>query len=299
MTGMLEFRTISLDDRERINTALRLSDFRGCEYSFANNLAWRRLADSKIAFYEDFYICCAFDTEDGVPHFVLPAGKGSYERVIREMQLFSSSIGKPLVITGVTDDSLEMFNELFSGGFTVTHDRDGSDYIYSTADLISLSGRKYHQKRNHLARFNETDHSFSLISEKDFDECIEFCTNTYNYKNSYGDHSSVAEQFAINTYFSYFGELGLVGGIIRIDGRIAALAIGEPLNSDTFCVHIEKADTSYNGIYAGINNCFAKSAAADFRYINREEDLGIEGLRKSKLSYHPAFLLDKYTVTFK
>ena len=100
-------------------------------------------------------------------------------------------------------------------------------------------------------------------------------------------------------YFSYYSELGLTGGIIRIDGRIAALTIGERLNSDTFCVHIEKADTSYNGIYAAINNCFAKSAAADFRYINREEDMGIEGLRKSKLSYHPAFLVEKNIVTFK
>ena len=296
---MLEFRTISLSDRERITKALRASDFRGCEYSFANNMAWQRLAGSKIAFYKDFYICCAFDTEDGIPHFVLPAGEGDYRDVIAEMKLFSCSVGKPLVISGVTDESLGMFNELFPGEFTVEYDRDGSDYIYNTSDLIDLPGRKYHQKRTHLARFSETEHSFSLITEKDFDECIEFCTNSYNTKNSYGDHSSVAEQFAINTYFSCFSELGLIGGIIRIDGKTAALTIGEQLNSDTFCIHIEKADTSYNGIYAGINNCFAKSAAADFKYINREEDLGIEGLRKSKLSYRPAFLLNKNIVTFR
>ena len=296
---MLEFRTISLSDRDRINTALRASDFRGCEYSFANNMAWQRLAGSKIAFYKDFYICCAFETEDGAPHFVLPAGSGSYKDVIREMQLFSDSLGKPLIIAGVTDDLLGMFSELFPGEYTVQSDRDGSDYIYSSADLIELPGRKYHQKRNHLARFNEIEHTFSLITEKDFDECLEFCTKAYNDKNAYTDHSSIAEQFAINTYFSYFCKLGLVGGIIRINGSIAALTIGEQLSSDTFCVHIEKADTAYNGIYAGINNCFAKSACADFKYINREEDLGLEGLRKSKLSYRPAFLLNKNIVTFK
>ena len=87
--------------------------------------------------------------------------------------------------------------------------------------------------------------------------------------------------------------------MIRIDGRIAAFTIGDRLNNDTFCVHIEKADTGFSGIYTGINNCFAKAAAADYRYINREEDLGIEGLRRSKRSYHPAFLLKKYTVIFK
>lgn len=104
---------------------------------------------------------------------------------------------------------------------------------------------------------------------------------------------------AIHTFFNYFEQFGLSGGIIRINGKIAAFTIGEGINSDTFCVHIEKADTQYSGIYAGINNLFARSAASGYKYINREEDLGIEGLRKSKLSYRPAFLLDKYTVIFK
>ena len=296
---MLEFREIELSDKERINAALHASDFRGCEYSFANNTAWRRLAGSKIAFYKDFYICGAFETDDGAPHFILPAGNGNYKDVICELQQFSNAMGKPLVISGVTDSSIALFEEFFRGQYTVQPDRDSSDYIYLSSVLIELPGRKYHQKRNHLARFNEHEYSFSLISEKDFDECIEFCTDTYNKKQSYNDHSSVAEQFAINTYFSHFTELGLKGGIIRINGRIAALTIGEQLNSDTFCVHIEKADTSYPGIYAGINNCFAKSAAADFKYINREEDLGIQGLRRSKLSYHPAFLLNKNVIIFK
>ena len=80
---------------------------------------------------------------------------------------------------------------------------------------------------------------------------------------------------------------------------MTAFTIGEGLNSDTFCIHIEKADTHYNGIYAGINNCFAKAAAADYKYINREEDMGIDGLRQAKLSYHPAFLLEKHEVIFK
>ena len=100
-------------------------------------------------------------------------------------------------------------------------------------------------------------------------------------------------------YFNYFNELGLTGGVIRIGGDVAAFTIGEKLNNETFCVHIEKADTQYNGIYVGINNSFARAAAAGYKYINREEDLGLEGLRRSKQSYHPAFLLKKYTVTFK
>lgn len=296
---MLEFRDIDITDKNQITAALRASDFRGCEYSFANNMAWKRLGDSKIAFYKDFYISCAFRTADGIPSFVFPSGTGNLQEVITEMKLFSESLGMPLRITGVTQPSLSALKELFGDSLTYSCCQDDCDYIYNADDLITLKGKKYHGKRNHLARFNELGAEFSLITEKDFDDCITFSALEYNEKRELNNHSFVAEQYAIHTFFNYFSELGISGGIIRIEGKIAAFTIGEGLNSDTFCVHIEKADTGYNGIYVGINNSFAKNAAVGYKYINREEDLGIEGLRRSKLSYHPAFLLEKNTVIFK
>lgn len=295
---MLEFRKISVNDRNKINTALKKSDFMGCEYSFANNLAWCRLADSEICFYKDFYIICAFSTDDGIPVFTLPSGDGNYTELFGEMKKFSENLGFPLKISGITEKSLEIISELFPDCFTYVLDRDSSDYIYKQSDLAELSGKKYHGKRNHLAKFNRLDYEFSIMQENDFDECIYFLTDNYN-KKSDTEYSAVAEQYAINTYFNHFSELGLTGGIIRIGGRISALTIGEQLNSDTFCVHIEKADRQYDGIYTGINNCFVRSCMNGFEYVNREEDLGIEGLRKSKLSYHPAFILNKYVLSFK
>ncbi|MCM1133653.1 MAG: phosphatidylglycerol lysyltransferase domain-containing protein, partial [Ruminococcus flavefaciens] len=295
---MLDFRHISLADRDRINRALKKSDFMGCEYSFANNLAWCRLADSKICFCKDFYIICAFGNDDGIPVFTFPSGDGDYAELFSEMRKFSENSGCPLRVSGVTEKSLKMLGDIFPDEFTAQLDRDGSDYIYKRSSLAELSGRKYHQKRSHLAKFNRLDYEFSLIDERDFDECIYFLTDNYNNKAE-TDHSAVAEQYAINTYFSYFSELGLVGGIIRTGGKISAVTIGEPLNSDTFCVHIEKADRAVDGIYAGINHCFVRACMDGFEYVNREEDLGIEGLRKAKLSYHPCFLLDKYVLTFK
>lgn len=297
---MLEFRRITLNDRDNVNIALAFSDFRGCEYSFANNLAWCRLADSQICFYKDFYIVCSFGNEDGIPTFILPSGKGDYRDVIGEMKLFSEKNGHNLRLCGVTEKSLEMLNELYPDAFSAVVDRDGSDYIYLRSDLAELNGKKFHQKRNHLTRFNRIESEFSLISEKDFDDCISFIVSDYNSKyHSMTSHSAVAEQYAVNTYFNNFEELGLKGGIIRIGGKIAAVTIGERLNSDTFCVHIEKADRSIDGIYTGICNKFVNACTEGFTYINREEDLGIEGLRKSKLSYHPVFLLNKYIVNFK
>ena len=296
---MLEFRDIAITDKERITRALQYSQFMGCEYSFYNNMAWKRLGDSQISFYKDFYICCSFRSEDGIPNFFLPSGKGSYKEVLGEMKSYSEALGKPLRVSGITEPSLNMLNELFPESFTANTDEGDWDYIYNTADLTELPGRKYHGKRNHLARYNELGAEFSMMTEIDFDDCITFSAMEYNIKSADSDHSFIAEQYAINTYFNYFFELGLKGGVIRIDGRVVAFTIGEGLNDKTFCVHIEKADTSFNGIYAGINNSFAKAAAAEYKYINREEDLGIDGLRKAKLSYHPAFLLKKYTVTFK
>lgn len=297
---MLEFRNISLSDREKATNALTKSDFMGCEYSFANNMAWCRLADSKICFYKDFYLVCSFGNEDGIPTFIFPSGNGDFKDIFAEMKKFSKHLGHPLRICGATEKSIEMLNQLYPDEFTFFADRDSSDYIYLRSDLAEMRGKKFHQKRNHLSKFNRIDSEFSLISENDFDDCISFIVSDYNDKfDTDSSHSAIAEQYAVNTYFNNFNELDLCGGIIRIDGKIAAVTLGERLNSDTFVVHIEKADRQYDGIYTGICNSFVKACTENFTYINREEDLGIAGLRKSKLSYNPAFLLTKYIIQFK
>lgn len=295
---MLEFREISLTDRDSINAALRKSDFQGCEYSFANNLAWRRLSNAEICLHGGFYFLKYLD-KSGKPSFSFPAGEGDIRGLFGELQRIAEAENVPLRISSVTKRSLPMLNELFPEQFTAELDRNFCDYIYLRSDLADLPGKKFHQKRNHLARFRELDCEFSELTEKDFDDCIYYIAGTYNDKAGYSDHSAVVEQFAVNTFFNCFHELGLMGGVIRMGGKVVAVTIGEQLNSDTFCVHIEKAEKSVNGLYAGINNCFVRSCTDGFKYINREEDMGIEGLRRAKLSYHPAYLLEKYEITFK
>jgi len=295
---MLEFRDIDISDRQWIEELLRKSDFMGCEYSFANNMAWHRLNGSKITRYKDFYAVCAFDTDDGVPTYIFPSGEGDYREILSEMSAHSAALGHSLRLWGVTKSGLEILNELYPEKFTAVLSRDSSDYIYLRENLAELPGKKYHNKRNHLAKLEAYKWQYQRLTEEHFDDAISFATKSYNAKNGIDDHSSVAEQYAINTYFTYFNELELLGGIIRIDGEIAALTIGERLNSNTFCVHIEKADTKYNGIYVGINNCFVKDCMKEYTYVNREEDLGLDGLRRSKSSYYPEFLIEKHLVTF-
>lgn len=293
---MLDYKVIELSDRIWINELLKKSDFRGCEYNFANNFAWHRLYDTTICRYKDFYI--SRSRKYGL-RYTFPAGNGDYKDLFLMLKKDAEELGSPLVISSVTDENLKLFEELFDGQYDVSCDESSSDYIYDAEKLRTLSGKKYHKKRNHLSNFYRNNWTYSDMDESDFDECIEFAVKSYNSNQSYDDESSVAEQFAINAFMNYYNELELKGGVIRVDDKVEAFTIGDPINSDTFDVHIEKANSSIQGAYAAINNEFAKSAANGYTYINREEDLGLEGLRKSKRSYYPVIMLRKNVVTFK
>jgi hypothetical protein len=294
---MLEFREITLADKPQIDKALAASDFRGCDYSFSNNLAWRRGADSKIAFFDGFYICAATKP---VFSAVNPAGNGDRKAVIDELRRHANSLGSPLRLSGVTAEQLPFFEEHYKGAYTTEANPDYFDYIYNASDFADFPGKRFHSKRNHLSRFRKTyDYSYKTLTADDFEECIAFAVKQFEDKNHYDNDSAVAEQFAINTFFQNYDYLGLRGGVIRVDGSVIAFTVGERLNSDTLDVHLEKADTEFHGAYTAIANAFAKDAVADgFLYLNREEDLGIEGLRKSKQSYNPAFLIEKHRLTF-
>lgn len=297
---MLDFRIISENDMERIKKALGCSKFRGCEYCFANNFAWRRMSDSKITFFEDFYIICAFSTESGFPEFSYPSGEGNIKKVILAMQEYSEKNNSPLIINSVLEENIEIIKEIFGERAEVTSDEGGFDYIYLRENLAELKGKKYHGKRNHINRFKDLyDYEFREIRKSDYDDIFVFSTKLYNDKDGYDTDSEVAEQFAINAFLENYEKFGLSGGILFADGKIVGYTIGEPITEDTFGIHIEKADTSFHGSYAMINNCFAKSIDKKYKYLNREEDLGIEGLRKAKRSYNPEYLLKKFTITVK
>lgn len=295
---MLSFRKIDISDKGWICELLSKSDFMGAEYSFANNMAWQRLSDSLITRYKDFYTVLMPDDDSYT--FTFPAGVGNYAEMINLLREYSKAHGKACNIFGVTKEYLPFFEENFKGQYSVEYLDDSSDYIYLAKDLIELKGRKYHSKRNHLKKMDKYSWSFSELSPKDFEECILFSANLYNQKDGYTDHSAIVEQYAIDTFFRYYETLNLMGGVVRIDGKIVAFTIGERLNSNTVVVHIEKADTSFEGLYVLINNQFVKRfcGSASVTYVNREEDLGIEGLRKAKRSYNPVFQVDKHLIEF-
>lgn len=290
---MLTFRTISISDREWIQKALQQSQYQGCEYSFANNLAWYRASDSRIASFQGFYIIAAFDTPDGIPDVTVPSGSGDWDALLRELVETLCPNGEPLRFTGVTREMAAFLQQRFPDAVWQP-DPAAYDYIYRTEDLITLKGKRYHKKRNHLHQFQERyNWTFAPLTAADQDACIAFSAALYNEKKGYDDRSSIVEQFAIHTFFTHWDTLGLCGGVLRVDGKLVGFSIGEPLNRDTFVTHIEKADIAYQGSYTALTQAFTAQFAKNYHYINREEDLGIAGLRQAKASYYPVYLLEK------
>jgi hypothetical protein len=178
-----------------------------------------------------------------------------------------------------------------------TFDQDNSDYIYRAQDLIQLSGRKYHRKKNHLnkflknVRFEYRDLDIELV------ECfIDMQESWCRLKDCIDKPELLSEDYAVHVALKYFEELEYKGGAIQIDSRIEAFALGEGLNPDTAVIHIEKANPDIPGLYTAINQLFCEHAWHDMEYINREQDLGVEGLRSAKESYYPHHMVNKYSI---
>ncbi|MGN0622946.1 MAG: phosphatidylglycerol lysyltransferase domain-containing protein, partial [Oscillospiraceae bacterium] len=187
---MFDFREIKPEDKDWINEKLAISDFRGCEYSFANNLAWRRLNNTLITSYGDFYISCSF--YDGQPVITFPTGVVCDEqgrekniKLFSELKKYVSDMGKPLIVSSVNSDNLVWLKEYYGSKIKIDADRDGFDYIYSAQALAELKGKKYHGKRNHIKRFKENNWSFEPLTCEHFDECTAFAAEFYNNNESY------------------------------------------------------------------------------------------------------------------
>lgn len=292
---MLEFKEIEIDDAQWIKPILAESGFNGSEYSFSSNFIWRKVYNTHVCNYKGFYI--AKSGKDDCS-FVFPAGKGDYKDLINKLKEYCESKGKPLVIHMVNKDNLEILKGLYGDEIEIGTNRDDYDYVYNMTDLTTLRGKKYSSKRNHINRFIENNWSFEPITEDNIEECIEMNKKWCEQNDCHDDESKRAEACAVKQAFKHYFDLNMEGGLLRVDNNVVAYTIGDSLNDDTYLIHIEKALSDYQGAYPTINKEFALYAAQDYKYINREDDAGSEGLRKAKLSYKPAFLLEKYWVKF-
>lgn len=305
---MLEFQEIKIEDRDWAKRLLEKSDFRCCEYSFGNNYVWQHIYNITICHYKDFYL-----VKSGIgkkTRFFFPSGEGDIKDAISHLKEYADSLGIKLKLIVVPQKSLEMLKEFYGDEIEISSNRDDFDYVYNYSDLSELKGKKYHGKRNHINRFLENDWSFEPLNQENIPDCLEmnkkWCIENGCSLDELSDiditpemKSKADEYCVVNASFKHFNELGYIGGVLRVGGKVQGFTFGEPINSDTFVVHVEKALTEYQGAYTMINQQFVQSLGDKYKYINREEDTGAENLRKAKLSYYPAFLEEKYTVIFK
>jgi hypothetical protein len=293
----LLFKPITIEDKEVITSFTLPGDFLNCDYAFANICSWRFLYESEYAADDDFLYVRFYVEEKGRRRlaYMLPVGSGDLKRAIDRLEKDAGSMGYPLLILGVTPESKTKINALFPDRFTCITERDYFDYIYLREDLATLKGRKFQPKRNHINKFNRRyEYTYLPISQDIIPSCMEveriWCKANLNED----DREDLAHEHRSMTFaMNHFDELGLSGGAIVVDGKIIAFTYGSPINRYTFGIHVEKADVHYEGIFSVINREFASRIPAQYLYINREEDLGIPGLRQSKLSYHPVILLEK------
>jgi len=297
---MLDFRQVSLSDRDWIEPLIRNSGELGCEYSFGNIFMWSDLYATKIAKAGNF-----LTAEERVHclSFLYPVGSGSDEELVallHQLYLYAKQEGCPFRLHRISDAGAARLERLMPVKFRLIPQRDDVDYLYRSEDLINLAGKKYHGKRNHIARFIEEypDWSFEAITRDNADECLAL---TRNWLEQHGNNDPVLliEQKAIELGFAHFEQMGLVGGLLRCGGRVAAYTFGEPINERVFVTHVEKASVDFCNAYPMLNREFAARMLSGYELINREEDMGIEGLRKAKLSYHPHILYGKYVTVCK
>ena len=205
----------------------------------------------------------------------------------------------PLVIMGITPRCREHLESVLPGAFTFLEDEGNADYIYLRERLVTLSGKSLQSKRNHINKFEKLypNYSYEPITGGGCAECLAVEREWLLRHGT--EEGEDKEQEVIQRLFDHFDELGLSGGILRVDGRVVAFTLGSPINETTFGVHIEKADRDYEGSYTMINKLFSSTIPEQYVYVNREEDLGLEGLRKAKLSYKPETILPKIAAVLR
>lgn len=297
---MIEFRDIKLDDKKWIDEMLQKKNYMSCEYCFGNHFIWKNAYSIQIATIDDFYVVSLMDDEgdDGIS-FLYPVGIGDIKNIIIKLEEYCNEKQMPFRMHSAGEEDVKQLEVLFPGKFEFVADRDYSDYIYTVENLTNLAGKKLHGKRNHIARFKDNDWSFEPINDENFSDCLAMNKEWCEINDCGRDQSLKDECCAITRSFKYFKELNFFGGLLRMGEKVVAYTLAERLNDDVVVVHMEKAFSDIQGAYPTINREFVANLCQSYKYVNREEDLGVEGLRKAKLSYQPAIILDKYNVTLK
>lgn len=305
---MIQFREIQLSDKAQIDSYLSRATAPICDYTFVNIYAWQPVYQTEWAEVEGALVVrFLIDGEYGY----MVVGASDFSRVLTALYAHTQQAGGRLRLVGMSREDAEHFAAWVSRmgikeSFAVCDNPDYRDYIYSVEDLSTLVGRKYQPKRNHINKFeSKYNYEFVELTPQYVQECL--CLECrWQLRKAVLDNPEAAreheckdtsEKTAIRRAFDAYEELGLYGGVLLVDGHVAAFTYGSAMSEDTFCTHIEKADSTMDGVFPMINRSFARALAEKgFKWVNREEDMGLAGLRRSKHSFYPVRLQEKIGV---
>lgn len=290
-----KFKGIELEDKGIFDDYIGRRIHKNSEFSFTNFFIWRYHYKLSFTIYRD-NLCIIGQYRNKFPIIFPPLGylDDGFDDALMMMVEYFKARGYPVIIKSITEPIKKVMEEALPGMFKYKPDRDLYDYVYLTQDLIDLGGRKYQKKRNHINKFKgQYDYRYEPISHDNIEECLIAEMEWAALRP--GDNGVQEEKAAIVEALRNMEALGIQGGALRINDKIQAFSLGEELNPDMAVIHIEKANIEYDGSYPMINQQFAENSWGHLTYINREEDMGIPGLRKAKKSYYPVKMIAKYT----
>ena len=288
---MLPFERLTIEQKSTYDALLHRAAHRGCAFSFANLYLWGRQCAARVG--DDLLLFSHFHGKTLYPY---PICTGSARGAIELLIADSKERGIPLRLSGLNTQDVEDLERWYPGRFRFHCGRDGHEYVYAIDDLADLKGKKYQPKRNHINRFlaEYPDAVIRPLDESTLPDAKNLADRWYQRRTD--EEDAGMELVALNRAFTHWQALGLEGLVLYVGSQAVAMTMGSFLGEDTVDVHFEKADLDYNGAYAVINRAFARHIREKYpqvKFLNREEDMGLEGLRKAKLSYYPHHMVEK------
>jgi hypothetical protein len=289
-----EFKPLVLEDRDILQRLLWDYQPETSELTFTNLFIWREFYRFSWCLERDWLLIIS--DSPGGSWALPPIGPPPRAAVCLKL-LQWAGINRTAVPSLARADARLAAELAQVGGFIIEPQRDHFDYVYRSADLMQLPGVKYQAKRNHIHQFQRSHPiSYEPLQDKHLAACLELAAEWCTLKSCDEDLGLQGEWDAVRAGLSNFQDLNLVGGVILVADRVAAFTVGELLNQDTAVVHLEKANPAIPGIYAVINQEFCRHSWSQAPLINREQDLGLPGLRMAKMEYHPHRLVEKFRI---
>ena len=291
---MIQFKPLEISQKEEYSALLAMANKEGCEYSFVNLYLWGRQKAAKVG--NDLVIFSQYNRKTV---YLFPAGPDDKQKTLEAIFADARKRGIPCRLSGLNQEDYALLERLYPGKFSIHFDRDSFDYVYKIQDLAELPGRKYQKKRNHLNRFRaeHPNHRLEPMTAENLPLVQALTDRWYEARlaeDPMGDFQ--LERAALERTFRHFAQLGMEGLLLWDGDQLLAIAMGSFLKEDTFDIHFEKALERNDGTYAAINQGFAawlREKYPQLLYLNREDDMGIEGLRRAKESYNPDHMVEK------